>query len=185
MWRLTQVFAEIALHRRGPDELPASQFLLGLTLTAYLAVGLVTLRASEPAERALELSLLGSTLDLGFTGLIVLETLLYLLFVWAVLKVSGRSRRFLQTASALLGVETLLSGIGIPILVWMSAVSASGGQPTVATFLYLALFLWSVDVAGFILSKALQRAYFVGVLIVIGYVTVSLTLREYLFPPTS
>ena len=116
--------------------------------------------------------------------MIVLETLLYLLFVWAVLRVSGRSRRFLQTASGLLGVETLLSGIGIPILVWMSAVRDSGGEPTVATFLYLALFLWSVDVAGFILSKALQRAYFVGVLIVIGYVTVSLTLREYLFPTT-
>ena len=185
MWRLTQVFAEIALHRRGPDELPASQFLLGLTLTAYLAAGFVSVRVSEPAERALELTLLGSTLYLGFIGLIVLETLLYLLFVWAVLRVYGRSRRFLQTASALLGVETLLSGIGIPILVWMSAARASGGAPTVATLLYLALFLWSVDVAGFILSKALQRAYFVGVLIVIGYVTVSLTLREYLFPTTS
>lgn len=185
MWRLTQVFAEIALHRRGPDELPASRFLFGLILSIYLTVGFVSLLVSEPAERLLELTILGSTLYLGFIGLIILETFLYLLFVWIVLKLFDHSRRFLQTGTALLGAETLLSLIGIPILAWIDAVRTSGGEPTAGTFVYLLLFLWSLDVAGFILSKALQHAYFVGVLIVLGYVMMSFTLREYFFPVVS
>lgn len=185
MWRLTQVFAEIALHRRGPDDLPASRFLFGLILGTYLAVGFLSLLVSEPAERLLELTILGSTLDLGFIGLIILETFFYLLFVWVVLRVSDHSTRFFQTGTALLGAETLLGLIGIPILVWIDAVSGSGGEPTAGTFVYLLLFLWSVDVAGFILSRALQRGYFVGVLMVLGYLMISFTLRERFFPVTS
>ena len=101
------------------------------------------------------------------------------------MKLFDHSRRFLQTGTALLGAETLLSLIGIPILAWIDAVRTSGGEPTAGTFVYLLLFLWSLDVAGFILSKALQHAYFVGVLIVLGYVMMSFTLREYFFPVVS
>jgi len=184
LWRLVQVFADIVLHRRGPDELPASRFLFGLILITYLAVGFISLLVSEPAERRVDLTILSYTFQLGFIGLIILETFFYLWFVWMVLRVFGHARRFLQTSTALLGAESLLSIIGIPILAWIDAVRSSGGEPTAGTFVYLLLFLWSIDVAGFILSRALQNAYFVGVLIVIGYVVVSFTLRDYLFPVT-
>ena len=184
MWRLVQVFADIALHRRGPEELPASRFLFSLILSTYLAVGFLSLIVSEPAERLLDLTILGYTLQLSFIGLIILETFFYLWFVWLVLRVFDHSRRFLQTATALLGAETLLSIVGIPILAWIDAVRDSGGEPSAGTFVYLLLFLWSLDVAGFVLSRALQNAYFVGVLIVIGYVMISFTLRDYLFPVT-
>lgn len=184
MGRLVLVFAEMALHRRGPDELPASRFLFGLILAGYLTVGFVSLLVRAPAERLLELNILGSTVQLGFFGLVILDTLVYLLFFWLVLKAFDRSQRFLQTATALLGTETLLSIVGIPVLAWIDAVRSSDGEPTVGTFIYLLLFLWSIDIAGFILSKALQNAYFVGVLIVIGYVMISFTLGEYFFPVT-
>lgn len=182
MWRLAQVFVDIALHRRGPDELPASRFLFGLILITYLTVGCIALLVSEPAERLLDLTILSYTFHLGFVGLIILETFFYLWVIWMVLRVFDHSRRFIQTATALLGAECLLSIIGIPILAWIDATRSAGGEPTVATFAYLLLFLWSVDVAGFILSRALQNQYFVGVLIVIGYVMVSFMLREYFFP---
>lgn len=185
MWRLVQAFSEIALHRREPSELPASGFLLSLTLVIYLTVGFISLLVSAPAERLLALTILGWTLHLGFIGLIILETFFYLWFVWLVLIAFNRPNRFLQTATALLGAETLLSIIGIPILAWVDATRASGGEPTAGTFVYLLLFIWSIDVAGFVLSKALQNAYFVGVLIVMGYVTISFTLREYFFPVIS
>ena len=168
MWRLIQVFSEIALHRRDPSELPASRFLLSLTFVTYLAVGFISLLVGAPAE--------------SLIGCIILESFFYLWFIWLVLIVFNRSNRFLQTATALLGTETLLGIIRMPILAWVDATRTSGGEPTAGAFVYFLLLLWSIDVAGFVLSRALQNAYFVGVLIVMGYVAISFTLREYFFP---
>ena len=182
MWRLVLAFADIALHRRSPADLPASRFLFALSLVVYLMVGLITIRVGNPDRRLLDVSFLGSQIDIGFVGVIVLETAVYLGFVWLVLRAFERPGRFLQTATALVGVETLISLIGIPVLAWIDTVRAAGGEPTAGTFVYLLLFLWSLDVAGFIISKAIQNAYFVGVLIVIGYFMVSFALREQFLP---
>jgi hypothetical protein len=45
--------------------------------------------------------------------------------------------------------------------------------------------LWWIDVAGFILGRAVGRPYVVGLLFVILYVVVSLNLRDLLAPATS
>ena len=184
MWRLTLVFSDIAFHRRGPGELPASQFFFALILISYLMVGLLSLLFSEPAERLLVINIFGFRLYLGYIGLIILETFLDILFVWGVLKFFDHSKRFLQTATALFGVQALLGVIRIPVLVWIEAVREAGNEPTTGVFIYLALFLWTIDVAGFILAKAIQSAYFVGASIAIGYVMVSFSLRDYIFPVT-
>ena len=168
LWRLGSVFVDIALHRRGPEDLPASRFLLGVVLLLYLSVTLVSLRLTEPMGRA--------------AGLAAYDTALYLGFVWLVLRVLDHSRRFVQTATALLGTETFLTLIGVPLLVWIDLDTMAAGVPTLATVLFLLLFLWSVDVAGFVISRALQSAYVVGVLIVIGYILGSWRLRGLLFP---
>ena len=184
MWHLTLVFADIALHRRGPDELPASQFLFVSVLVSYLIVGLLSLLFSEPAERLLSINIFGLNLYLGYIGLIILETSLDIFFVWGTLKIFNHSKRFFQTATALFGVLALLGVIRIPVLVWIEAVREVGNEPTTGVFVYLALFLWTIDVAGFILAKATQNKYFVGVLISTGYVMVSFSLRDYMFPVT-
>ncbi len=184
MRHLVLAFADIVLHRRGPDELPASWFLFSLIFIIYLAVGLIAPQLSEPAERLVEFQILGAMVNLGFAEQFIAETFFYLAFIWAVLRVSNHSRRFLQTAIALIGTTTLLSVLGLPILAWIDAVRSSGGTPTAGIFFYIFLFLWSLDVAGFVLSRALQVTYFVGVLIVIGYFIPTFTLREYFFPVT-
>ena len=107
-----------------------------------------------------------------------------ILFVWGTLKIFNHSKRFFQTATALFGVLALLGVIRIPVLVWIEAVREVGNEPTTGVFVYLALFLWTIDVAGFILAKATQNKYFVGVLISTGYVMVSFSLRDYMFPVT-
>lgn len=184
MWRLTLVFADIAFHRRGPDELPASQFLFVLILVSYVVVGLLSLLFSEPTARLLSINIFGFSLYLGYIGLIILETSLDILFVWGVLKVFGHPKRFLQTATALFGVQALLGIIRMPVLVWIEAVRETGNEPITGVFVYLALFLWTIDVAGYILAKATQNIYFVGALIATGYVMVSFSLRDYMFPVT-
>ncbi len=57
--------------------------------------------------------------------------------------------------------------------------------PNVGTWLFFLLILWLIDVAGFVLSRALQQPYVVGVLVVLVYMFGSFTLGGLLFPVAS
>ncbi|MBH97149.1 MAG: hypothetical protein CMM56_01720 [Rhodospirillaceae bacterium] len=184
MWRLILAFIDVAFHKRGPDEMPASQFLFSLVIASFLATGLFSLSLSDPAERFLELNILGIRLYLGFVGLIVLELFFDIIFIWGVLKAFGHSHRFLQTATALFGAQTMVGLTRIPILVWIDASRNLGNNSMIGVFIYLALFIWTMDIAAFILAKASEKTYFVGTLIVVGYVMMSFAIRDYMFPLT-
>lgn len=165
MWPLISVFVDIALHRRGPQHLPASQFLVGLLFVVDFAVGLASLRVDGSVSGRSALFL-------------VADALAYLGYVWVVLNIFSRQRRFKQTASALLGTDVLLNVLGIPLLVWDNAVNAGKSDLTLPALLYIGLFFWSLDIGGYIVSRALDRPYIVGVLIVVMYVMTSMIIRS-------
>ena len=168
VWRLISTFVDIALHRRGPEHIPASQFLLALLLLVYLIVGFVALKAGESLD--------------GRTGLyFVADSFFYFSYVWVVLKVFKLQQRFLQTVSALVGVDVLMNLLGIPLLVWNRASALAEPAATVPTLLFVLLFFWSIDVAGHIVSKALGRAYFSGVVVIVTYVICSMIVRDWVF----
>lgn len=165
MWRLAAAFFEIAVHRRGPEHLPASQFLLGLLFVSYLIVGFAAIQVGETAaSRALPV--------------FVADSLIYYTYIWLVLSFFKLGGRFLQTASALIGVDIFFNALGLPLVAWSSAVESADGDPTVPLLLFIVLFFWSIDVAGYIVSRAIERPYIVGVLIVIMYVMTSMSVRE-------
>jgi len=166
--QLASVFLDIALHRRGPDALPASRFLLSLIIGAYALVGAVTFAIERPLSQVL--------------GATVVHVGLYLGFFAAVLTLERRRERFLQTAIAALGVETLLGCLALPLLLTRTSESAGTAINTLVTLALLAIIVWSIDIAGFVLSRALDRAYVVGVFLVLGYVIGSIALGEFLFP---
>lgn len=168
MWRLGLTFVDIALHRRGPDVLPASQFLLGVVLVGYFLVGLATLELDTAPSRAIVL--------------LVFDRALYLGSAWIVLNAFDKRRRFLQTAIALVGADTFLNLVSLPLLFWDDALGAPPAQINVPRALFLIVILWSIDIGGFIIAKALSRPYIVGLLIVIVYVFLSMALRDALFP---
>ncbi len=168
MWRLCLTFADIALHRRGPDVLPASQFLLGLVLAVYFAVGIFAQGFNEPAGVAV--------VDM------VLDRVVYLGFIWLVLDLFKKRRRFMQTAAAAVGVDVLMNVVSLPLLLWNDALQAPPKEVTLPSVLMLGVVLWSIDVGGFIVARALSKPYIVGLCIVIVYVFVSLELRHAFFP---
>lgn len=169
MWRLAAAFFDIAVHRRGPDHLPASQFLFGLLFVSYLIVGFVAIRIGDTSTpRALPL--------------FILDSLIYYAYIWLLLSLFRRQGRFLQTASALIGVDVFFNMLSLPLVAWSGAVESSDGDPSLPLLLFIVLFFWSIDVAGYIVSRALERPYIVGVLIVIMYVMVSMSIRESLAP---
>jgi len=171
LWRLGIVFVDIALHRRGPEHIPSSAFLFGLLTTIYLIASIVATQVAEPFPRAV--------------GMVIFDTLLYLGFIWLLLSIRSYPDRFYQTVSAIFGAQTFLTLIGIPILISIGVESGEIETFNVGSWLFFVLILWSIDIASFVLSRALQLSYFLGVLIVLGYSFSSLTLGGLLFPVAS
>jgi hypothetical protein len=167
--RLALAFVDIALHRRGPQELPASTFLFVLVLVAYLVIAAIALQFAPTLERA--------------AVLLAFETAVYCGFIWGVLKAFNHDQRFKQTATALLGTDALLSLLSLPLLLWTRELDTSGATTTAPDFFRVLLLIWSIDISGFVLSRGIGRPYILGVSIMIGYVLLLISLQVSLFPP--
>lgn len=167
MFRLIVALGEIALHRRGPDCLPASSFLLALVLAADVAVAVVRWW-------------LGGT-SVPIAPLLLVDITFTFAFLWIALKAFHRETRFRQTATAIFGTETLLNVLSTPLVVWLRDVQAAKGDTALAeVFLWLVI-LWAIDISGFVLARSLERPYVLGVAIVLGYALLSTSLRVTLF----
>ncbi len=88
----------LATGQVSPADLPASTRLLHITTWAYIVLGTI-----------------GGLLmpQSGPLGAIFVEVILVLASLWLILKVAGKSERFLQTATAIMGVQLVL----IPFMV--------------------------------------------------------------------
>jgi hypothetical protein len=165
---LISVILGITVHRRGPDELPASPFLVLLLLAASECAQLVTLRIAATPDNAILVMLFSVALDF--------------LFVWGVLATFERQQRFWQTMSAFLGAGVVLNVISALLVAWDQSLNAPADATTVPTVLLLLLQVWSVDIGGFLLSRAIDRHYALGVVIMLAYVLLSTSLlRTLLF----
>jgi hypothetical protein len=171
--RLVLAFVDIMLHRRGPEDLPSSQFLVWLLLAVAVAVDLAILLANDGTPRA--------------AGVAVLIQFLDIWFVWALLRTFNRQRRFRQTMCALLGTETILNLIGAPFIPLLAASATTSTQPEITLPLLLTALLgiWSIDIAAFVFARALERPYVLCVAIVLGYVLLIISLHTTLLPSGS
>jgi hypothetical protein len=100
------LFRDIALMRRGPEELPASLSLLLVTMVAQavLAVVLGGLLPELPAKPGV-----------GDHGLAVLaiEAIMPLLWGWGVMQVARTPERFLQMMTAVFGCQLVLLPLAV------------------------------------------------------------------------
>jgi hypothetical protein len=170
--RLVSAFVDIAFHRRGPDTLPASSFLLGLTVAAYVFVFALTL---EFAERV----------PLVLVAAFAINTVLSVLLTWALLRAFERERRLKQTMTALFGIDALLSALMLPILFLARSLDQSGSETIVAEVLYTIVLVWSIDVTGFVFGRAIERPYFLGLAFAIGFWLLLNALNASMFPPVT
>jgi hypothetical protein len=164
-------FVEIALHRRGPEHLPASRFLFGLVLAICLAVEVLrTGLLNDPANPILAA---------------LIQFALELAFIWCLLRAFERQPRFVQTACAVFGTDTLLNLLALPLVLWYRGLAAAPTEITLPQVLQFLLWVWSLDISASIMSRALERPYVVALAIVIGYVMLSASLHFTLFPPAN
>lgn len=169
MWPLAAAFIDIALHRRGPEDLPASQPLLGRVLIAYATVVLATLAVISATQAQVIW--------------ILFEPAVAIVAVYLLLRLVAKEPLFLQTAAALFGTAVFVNVLALPVLCWNELLGGPPGELNAPGFLLLLLYVWSIDIAGYILSRAIGSSYIVGLAIVIGYEFASLAVLQALIPP--
>jgi hypothetical protein len=162
---LLKLLLDICLYRKGPQDLPASGFLLRLTLAAYWVVG--TLLQAPDGGGWLP-AMLQTAAELVMS-LAVVAVLLYTV---------GRPQRFLQTATAWLGTDALVSLLGIPPLQLIADIGAG----PIAGLLWLLLVGWHIAVMAHIMHHALSQSLPVGFVVAVLYTIASFQVLAFLFP---
>ncbi len=165
---LLKVFAEIALFRRGPEDLPASRFLLAFSLLFY-TVGTVATSSVYAVD----------------AGQIFLEALadvtMMLLWYGSLLVIYQRRARLQQTLTALFGTGALLYLVAFPVMNWMQHLLDAQTSVQLPTLIMMAILIWSIAVAGQIVHRALDIRFGLGILIGICYFFSSVAVFSFLF----
>ncbi|HEU4486732.1 MAG TPA: hypothetical protein VFR96_14690 [Povalibacter sp.] len=155
MFKLLQTFIDIAIWRKGPQDLPSSRFLAVLVLCVYVI-------ASFAQIVFLDLRMRSAVV------VIAVDVLMMMTWLWAVLAFFGYRQRFLQTFSAMLGVGVLLAVVDIGVRALQLLLDGpSHGLPT--AWLALRFFLIAL-VMGRILMQALDRGLLTGMALTVAIV---------------
>jgi hypothetical protein len=167
MRALFDLFLDICLFRKGPQDVPSSLALLKLCLLGYGLSGLLVLLPTTPAPVAI----LQILLDLA-----LLAGLLHLA-LW----LRRHPRRFEQTLSALTGIGTLIGLLALPPTIWIVG-QGSDGNIELPSLLLLVLMVWSIAIMAHILRHALEIPIWAGTLYALGYTLLSWTLTGWIGP---
>jgi hypothetical protein len=168
MQQLVRLFTQIALLRRGPQDLPASALLLALTLTGYLGVNALVSALLPPVS--------------GWPLQLLVDTLFTLAWYVALLQLVGRPERILQTSTAVFGFQAVLS----PALIASEWLMRRFGEQTTwqlpIAFAGLALLVWLVAANGHVVKAALGWSGTASIMLVILQIFCGQLLLFALFP---
>jgi hypothetical protein len=167
MLQLIRAWFEICLLRRAPQELPASAYLLGLSLCCYGLVSVLVSSQSYPFSKALLLA----AVDLG----------LLVLFVWSLLYLQRKPARINQTLSALAGTGSLMGVIALPLLLAIGPETVAEPVPAPLLSLWLLLLLWNLFVMAHIIRHALSSSFAIGFGISLLYALLNMQVIATLF----
>lgn len=150
---------DIAFFRRGPENLPASQALLALVVAMFIVLLVVmSVLVSLPAADALAVSIVQSVVMLAwFRG---------------ALAVANKRERFLQTATALFGVNVLFLPALVPLSnalrPYIEKADPTVAPPAALLLVTLWLMLWGFIVEIRIVKAAFECSWLGAVLLVVG-----------------
>lgn len=165
---LLNAFVDILLLRRGPQDLPASRFLLACVLAAYVTSGMVLYAINVPSMGP---ALAELAVVLG----------LEIAFFAAVLALGRKLSRAEQTFTALWGTGAMLTLAGVPLHLWMGVLPEGAQVAALPGMAVLALLVWSTVVGGHILREALEINLVAGVMLVLAEFVLSIMVTAQLF----
>lgn len=170
MQYILRYFWQLCLLRSGPEHLPATTFVLGFSFALYFLVALATNllgRDDIGLFKAIAFIMIGVGVEAAILG--------------ALLVFKSVSYRFLQSMSALLGANTLILTLTLPISVLLITTE----HPTLELFLetmFLGIFVWWLAIAGFILHRAADISLALGIATAFGIEILAISLTLAAFP---
>jgi hypothetical protein len=169
MIALFNLFLDICLLRKGPQDVPASMAMTKMCLLVYGLSGLLVLltKASLPVallQILLDMVLLGGLLYLGLT-------------------LSRHRNRFEQTLSALTGTGSLIGLLTFPLAIWIDHQQPDGDIALPSTLVFV-LMVWSIAVIAHILRHTFETSIWLGALYALGYTFLYWTLAGWIVPQT-
>ena len=170
MLQIASYFWQMCLLRAGPERLPSSNFVMGLTFAAYLMTSLtvvVLIRPTEPLGALAGTVAIGVFYQAGVTFLL--------------LAFKGVPSRFRPTWSALLGTNTLMILILLPfnMIILKTESDALRGLADSATWICLG---WWFAIAGYIYHKSVEISILQGSAIAFLIELLGVMSAFYLFP---
>ncbi|MEY3465173.1 MAG: hypothetical protein EBR15_07210 [Gammaproteobacteria bacterium] len=145
MISILKTLIDIVRLRASPADLPGAPHLMWVTfgihllLQVTLATQFLPVRDTLPAE---------ALLSSGFT----------LFWFWFLLRMFGRSERFVQTMSALFGVSCLLAPFSVPLAAAVMPQAGQNVQPSPLLAVIIVVGFYVVYVNARILRAALERS---------------------------
>jgi len=165
---LWQIFSKICIFKKGPQDIVCSSYLMQLSLVFYITSGTLLLIVDRP----LSIAVVQSILEVGLLSI----------FIYLLLQFFAVSSRFSQTIIALYGCGTIISSLSFPVICYISINSeqAIGGEGV----LLLILLVWSFFIMAYIISKAINKALSICLLISFSYFYLSYHVVNFLLPVT-
>ncbi len=169
-WAGARLYAwlELCLLRRAPQDDAASPAALWLALLLYTVTDVVIAAASSSLRVALAMT--------------AVDVAVLAAFSWALLRLTGRPARLLQTLTALAGSGVILGVLALPLVQQAAAAQRNDAPAAGLAMLWLVLVVWSVVVRAHIFRHALSAGFSVGMLVAVLHAVLLFGLVEYLFP---
>ncbi len=169
MIKLLTVFWNIILRKSGPEEVPDSNFLLVVTFIFFLL-----------SQVLVGFKMYGGAVSLFFQ-LLFLDTVILIIWLRAILQLSGKLERFRQSLTALFGTGTLFNFILSPFILSYAPyleqltssdelqITAELPMPALLSIVILIIAIWSVLVMGHIYSRATSKSRAIGIGLALMY----------------
>ncbi len=148
VWPLLKTLLDIIALRKGPDAIPYSWGLTGVVVILWLTVSFVVVLINGGGDEG---SFLRGML-LSSIALIIYSVIVILM---------RRQQRLLQTLTAVLGCGTVISALYAADVVLLTPLLGEMG----ASLLALLIVFWSVPVEGHIIARAIDRSWYLGIVI--------------------
>ncbi len=157
MSSILKLYLDIALLRRGPEDVPASRSLLYATLGAFIALNALLTVTFRPTVE-------------NWLPQLVVTVAFTLLWYRALLALFGRSERYVQTLIAVLGFGCIMTPVLLPAVgamaPYMETEQPGQAMPSVMLLL-LPLIVYVLYVSARILHAAIERPMFQCVMLVL------------------
>jgi hypothetical protein len=151
MLKLLALYLDIAMWRRGPQDVPTVGILLPLTIGAYVLLSIL-LGEALPSLRA------------GWWVEVLIDTLFVAAWYWLLLLFAHRRERYRQTATALFGLQIVLAAPTIATLWLLQHLANDKTLQTSVLYVipvlasWLTVLVWALLATAHILRVTLERS---------------------------